>query len=135
VAVSPGFRDYVLEQLGASVRVTWRPMFGGVGLYGDGAFFGVVDDDVLFFRVDDETRPRYETKGSRPFAPMADEQPMRGYYEVPGDVIDDRELLAEWARGAVRVAREKGKKGKKGKKGRNAKNTKNTKRLKRRKRA
>lgn len=121
--VSPAFREFVLEQLRDGPPVTWRAMFGGVGLFSGGAFFGVVDDDVLFFRVDDETRPRYEAKGSRPFAPMVDEQPMRGYYEIPGDVIDDRELLVDWAREAVRVASsaklglKEGKKGKKGKKG------------------
>lgn len=29
-----------------------------------------VDDDVLYFKVDDETRPRYERRRMRPFDPM-----------------------------------------------------------------
>jgi len=87
-------------------------MFGGVGLYAGGAFFGVIDDDQLFFRVDDDSRPAYRARGAKPFAPMANEKPMMGYFEVPAEVLDDRETLGEWARGAVMVAmRTKGSKG------------------------
>lgn len=103
--VSDAFLQYVLEQLTGLGRITWRRMFGGVGLYHGGAFFGVMDDDVLFFKVDDATRPGYEAMGAEPFAPIPGQQPMRGYYEVPADVFDDRDQLVEWAERAVAVAR------------------------------
>lgn len=105
MAVSDPFRDYVVEQLAGLGTVTVRRMFGGAGLYWEGTFFGVLDDDVMYFRVSDETRPKYEAKGSGPFAPMPNEAPMRGYYEVPADVIDDRDALVAWAREAVLAAR------------------------------
>jgi TfoX/Sxy family transcriptional regulator of competence genes len=38
-------------------------MFGGVGLYSGTSFFGVVDNDTLFFKVDDATRPKYRNAG------------------------------------------------------------------------
>jgi DNA transformation protein len=79
-------------------------MFGGVGLYARGTFFAVIDDDRVFFRVDDATRPRYEARGSGPFAPMPGEAPMRGYYEVPAGILDDRDELADWARESIGVA-------------------------------
>ena len=104
MSVSDGFRDYVLEQLAGVGPVTPRRMFGGVGLYSWGVFFGMIDDDRVYLRVDDATRPRYEARGSGPFAPMVNEAPMRGYYEVPADLLDDREELAAWARESVGVA-------------------------------
>ena len=103
--VSDAFLQYVVEQLAGLSPVSWRRMFGGVGLYSRAAFFAVIDDDVLYFRVGDDTRPEYEVRGSRPFAPIPGQKPMRGYYEVPADVLEDREQLGEWAQRAVAVAR------------------------------
>ncbi len=104
MSVSDGFRDYVVDQLAGVGPVTARRMFGGVGLYAKGAFFAVLDDDRAYLRVDDATRARYEAKGSGPFAPMPDAAPMRGYYEVPGDVLDDRDALSAWAEESIAVA-------------------------------
>ncbi len=50
-------------------RVSGRSMFGGVGLYRDGVFFGLTADERLFFRVNDETRPAYESAGMKCFQP------------------------------------------------------------------
>jgi DNA transformation protein len=110
--LSNGFLEYVREQLAGLGPVTVRRMFGGAGLYHRGLFFAVMDDDQLFFKVNDRTRPAYQAKGSGPFAPMPNEAPMRAYYEVPSDVLDDRALLVEWARLAVGVARSARRKGK-----------------------
>ncbi len=105
--VSPGFRTYVLEQLSALGPVAARAMFGGLGLYHEGYFFGLVDDDVLYLKVDDDTRGDYERAGMGPFRPSAGEGPTMGYYEVPAEVLEDRTALGEWAAKAVDVARRK----------------------------
>lgn len=102
MAVSPDFRAFVEDQLGRVVSVRSRPMFGGLGLYSGDRFFGVVDDDVLYFKVDDDTRPRYRRRGMRPFEPMG--TPMNGYWQVPAGVIEDAEELESWAREAIEVA-------------------------------
>ena len=105
MAVSPSFKTFVLEQLDAPREVTSRAMFGGLGIYWDGVFFALVDDDTLFFKVDDATRPAFEAAGSKAFDPYKNGELSRGYYEVPGDVLEDRERLAEWRQQAVAVAR------------------------------
>lgn len=103
--VSNDYRDFVLEQLAAAGRVAPRAMFGGVGLYLDGLFFALIDDDTLYFKADDSTRKRYEAAGSRPFCPdpSRPEQVM-GYWQVPAEVLEDRDALVAWAREAVGVA-------------------------------
>lgn len=105
MAVSADFRDFVLEQLAGAGRITPRAMFGGVGLYLDGVFFALIDDDTLYFKTDDAHRARYEKAGSRPFCPYPDrpDQSM-GYWQVPADVLEDAEELAAWARDAMAAA-------------------------------
>ena len=44
MTVGAAFLQYVLEQLARTGRVTSRRMFGGVGLYCDTVFFGLIDD-------------------------------------------------------------------------------------------
>lgn len=105
MAVSPSFKSFVVEQLGGERLIQARSMFGGIGLRMGELFFGLIDDDTLYFKVDDTTRPGYERLGSRAFDPFKNGQVMRGYYEVPGEVVDERDLLVEWRDGAVGVAR------------------------------
>jgi DNA transformation protein and related proteins len=107
MSVSASFRDYVLEQLSALGRVSSRRMFGGVGLYCDGQFFGLIDDDVLYLKVDDRNRGEYLARGMEPFRPYRD-RPERSmsYYQAPVDVMEDAALLANWARDSLRAARE-----------------------------
>jgi DNA transformation protein len=103
--VSADYRDFILEQLAGAGRVTPRAMFGGVGLYLDGLFFALIDDDTLYFKADEASRRRYEAAGSRAFCPdpSRPEQAM-GYWQVPADVLEDPEALVEWAREAQGVA-------------------------------
>jgi DNA transformation protein len=103
--VSPHFRDFVLEQLASAGQVTPRPMFGGVGLYLDGHFFALIDDDTLYFKASEATRARYEKAGSRPFCPYPGEpDKAMGYWEVPAEVLEDAGEAAAWAREALAVA-------------------------------
>jgi len=104
VSVSASFKAYVLGQLADPKRVKARPMFGGVGLYWDGTFFAVIDDDTVFFKVDARTRPDFEAAGSGPFDPFKNGKPMRGYYELPPEILEDREALVTWRTAAVAVA-------------------------------
>ncbi|MBM4218368.1 MAG: TfoX/Sxy family protein [Gammaproteobacteria bacterium] len=105
MAVSDDFRDFVLEQLAPAGRVTPRAMFGGVGLYLDGLFFALIDDDTLYFKTGDSNRARYERAGSKPFCPFPDRpEQVMAYWQVPADVLEDPEELAAWAREALAVA-------------------------------
>jgi DNA transformation protein len=107
MAVSAEFRAFVEDQIGRVAPVRSRRMFGGVGLYSGDRFFGIVDDDVLYFKVDDQTRPRYAKRRMRPFNPMG--TPMNGYWQVPADVLEDADELRAWVDEAIGVAGRSGK--------------------------
>lgn len=105
MAVSPSYKAFALEQLSAVAPVTSRAMFGGVGVYAEGLFFALMDDDRLYFKVDDASRRRYQDAGMGPFDPFKNgEQVMNGYFEVPGEVLEDEERLPDWMREALAVA-------------------------------
>jgi DNA transformation protein len=102
--VTDGFRAFVLEQLADVESVRARAMFGGVGLYADDVFFGIMAADTLYLKVDDSNRALYEAVGMTAFKPYSDKPMTMPYYQVPVDVIEDRAELAVWARASVRVA-------------------------------
>ncbi|HSE28005.1 MAG TPA: TfoX/Sxy family protein [Gemmatimonadales bacterium] len=105
MSVSPGFRDLVLEQLGrVAPAVTGRAMFGGVGIYSDGRIFALVDDDILYLKADDLTRPDFEAEGMGPFRPFGPDGEVMQYWRLPDGVLEDTELLAPWVEKAVAVA-------------------------------
>ncbi len=104
--VSPSFRDFVAEQFAASVpSLRHRAMFGGVGLYAGDLFFALIDDDLVYLKVDAENRGDFEAAGKGPFMPFGPGGEVMQYYELPGEVLEDREELARWAARAIEVAR------------------------------
>ena len=105
MSVSPSFRGFVLEQLGRVLpAVRGRGMFGGVGIYSGDRFFALVDDDVLYFKVDESSRGEFEQRGMGPFRPGGPNGEIMQYYEVPADVLEDAEALRTWAARALAAA-------------------------------
>ena len=103
--VSPEYREFVLEQLGRVTEVTSRSMFGGVGIYADGFFFALMDDDTLYLKVDDSNRGDFEAAGTGPFNPIGDPAQVMQYYELPAELLEDPDRLRPWVEKAVDVAR------------------------------
>lgn len=106
MAVSENYRAFILEQLARVVpEIRGRGMFGGVGVYSATTFFALMDNDVLYFKVDDHTRPDFEKLRMPPFRPFGEGGEAMQYYEVPADVIEDLDALRVWADKALAVAR------------------------------
>jgi len=104
MAVSPGFIDFVVEQLEGCGPIVTKRMFGGVGIYSGDTFFAIIDNDILYLKVDDTTRKGFEREGCRPFRPYGDERETMQYYNVPVSVLEDADQLAAWGRKAIAVA-------------------------------
>ena len=106
MTVSPSFRTFILDQLGRGVHgLRARGMFGGVGIYGGEFFFALIADDTLYFKVDDSNRPDFLARGMGPFQPYGEDGEVMQYYRVPEDLLEDPEVLGQWAQKAIAVAR------------------------------
>lgn len=108
MAVTPSYLAYVVEQLGRILsEVRSRRMFGEVGLYSGDTFFALLADDVLYFKVDDASRPDFEARGMPPFRPYGEGGASMQYYQLPEEVFEDPEVLRSWAERAIGIARRK----------------------------
>lgn len=104
VPITPGFVDFVVEQLEACGAISTRRMFGGVGIYSADIFFALIDNDVLFLKVDDSNRADLTRAGGGPFRPYGDDRESMQYCSVPVSVLEDAEALTAWGRKSIAVA-------------------------------
>ncbi len=98
------FKDFVLDQLTELDGLSCRAMFGGYGLYRGRKFFGIIHRGRLYLKVSPETVTRFIRHGMGPFRPNGT-QTLTTYYEVPVDVLENAQQLAEWAGAACALAR------------------------------
>jgi DNA transformation protein and related proteins len=110
MAVSPGYKEYILDLLAGVDGVFARAMFGGVGLYVDDTMFGLITStDRFYFRVDEINQPDFEAADSEQFIPFEDDpkknQMRMPYFEVPVDILEDEEELTRWSKNAWEAAR------------------------------
>ena len=106
--VTRNYLVYVLDQLSSLGDVSSRRMFGAVGLYHGDRFFALIDNDTLYFKVDDSNRADYLSRGMNAFRPFPDKPDMSmSYFEVPADALEDAQELAVWARKSIAVAAKK----------------------------
>lgn len=110
--------DYLMNRLAPLGAPSYRFMFGGYAIYVDGLMIGIVADDVLMLRADDENRPDYEARGIGPFQPYPEKgMSTMPYFSVPDDVLEDQDELVRWAERSreaalrAQVEKEKGKRG------------------------
>ncbi len=82
-------------------------MFGGVGIYSGDLFFALIDNDTLYFKVDDSNRPDFTSRKMEPFRPYGEDGETMSYYEVPADLLEDPDTLRAWAEKAIAVAARK----------------------------
>jgi DNA transformation protein len=80
-------------------EIRTKKMFSGYGVFEEDKMFALIDSSGrIFFKVDDTNRARFEEAGSEKHARMP-------YFSVPGEVLDDDELLVEWARLSIRISK------------------------------
>lgn len=103
--MSREYCDYILDQLAPMRGVTAKKMFGGFGLFRSGLMFGIIIDDVLYFKAGDSNRADYEAAKSEPFTYQAKGKRVSLFYwTVPAEALDDETTLVEWAAKACEAA-------------------------------
>jgi len=113
MSASAEFIAYLTELLEPLGPVAARRMFGGAGLFLDGLMFGLIAEDVLYLKVDDENHGAFEEAGMEPFRyQKKDRLVALSYFEVPPEALEDGDELCHWSRDAWAAERRAdGKKG------------------------
>src|SRR5689334_1144658 len=95
------FKDFVMDQLKGLPELRARAMFGGHGVYQGENFFGILMAGRLYFKTDEHTRGAYLERGMEPFIYEKARRTMTmNYFEVPPQVLEDREEFVRWAKQA-----------------------------------
>lgn len=101
--VNESLLSFVKDQLSTFGEVETKKMFGGVSFYKNGLMFGLLGHDVFHLKADDINRPDYEAKGMTAFLASAGKKGLP-YYQVPAEVLEDRDELKKWAAKAYEAA-------------------------------
>ncbi|MBY0422810.1 MAG: TfoX/Sxy family protein [Parvularculaceae bacterium] len=107
MALGRDFFDFAAERLSPLGEIRIRKMFGGAGVYCDGLFFALLDDDLLYLKTDDLNRAAFEAAGLAPFIFRPKDGPpvAMSYYGAPETVWDDEDDMRRWAGLALDAAR------------------------------
>ena len=80
-------------------------MFGGHGIYRDNLMFGIVADEILYFKVDDINREDYIERKLEPFSYQKQGRLLTiSYYQAPEEVFEDLDEMCIWAEKAYSAA-------------------------------
>lgn len=106
MSASDGFVELLKDVLRGLGPVAVGRMFGGAGVYADGVMFGLIADDTLYLKADDETKRDFEAEGLEPFIYEGRGRKVAmSYWRIPERILDDPDEMVAWARGALGVAR------------------------------
>src|SRR3981081_21018 len=110
MVASDSFAEFLREHLAPLGHITTRRMFGKTGVFCDGLMFGMVTDNMLYFRVDDHNSDAFQEAKS--FPPLSYEK--KGltidlaFWRAPERLFDEPDELVAWAQAALAAARRGG---------------------------
>src|SRR5712672_609715 len=107
MVASETYAEFLREQFAPLGHVTLRRMFGKSGVFCDGVMLGMVTENTLFFRVDDQNRETF--REAEAFPPL--NYAKKGgtidlaFWRVPERLFDEPDELVTWAQAALAAAR------------------------------
>ncbi|MBA3051436.1 TfoX/Sxy family protein [Brevundimonas sp.] len=118
MAYDPDFGEWVREHFAGLGPMRIKPMFGAAAVYADDLIWALLDDGVVWLKVDEENEPALRAAGSRQFTyPTKDGQVMgMAYWSLPETAADDPDEALGWARASIAAAVRKAAKKRKPKK-------------------
>ena len=107
MVASESFAGFLRDQLAPIGRISMRRMFGKTGVFCDGVMLGMVRDNTLYFRVDDDNRAVFKEAKSFPSLNYRKKGGAidLSFWRAPERLFDDPDELVTWARAALAAAR------------------------------
>jgi len=110
MAESPATLAFAVELFSGMGLVEARRMFGGAGLYARDVMFGLIDDDVIYLKVDGALKAELAAIGSRPWVYTQTKGPKAGvpqetsYWSLPEAALDDPDEACTWGARSLAAA-------------------------------
>ncbi len=99
------FTDYLHEAFAEFGPINIRRMFGGHGVFHDQLMIGLVADNILYLKVDEQSKPLFVDRDLEPF--MYGKKSKRiamSYHQAPEEALEDPGVMREWAEYAYEAA-------------------------------
>ena len=106
MVASDTYAEFLQELLAPLGRLTMRRMFGKTGVFCDRVMLGMVTENTLYFRVDDQNRVMFAEAASFPplnYAKKGETIDL-AFWRVPERLFDEPDELVSWARAALAAA-------------------------------
>jgi len=110
MAESPATLAFAVELFSGMGLVEARRMFGGAGVYTRGVMFGLIDDEVIYLKVDETLKADLVALGARPWIYTLSKGPKAGlpqetsYWSLPESALDDPDEACAWGQRALAIA-------------------------------
>jgi DNA transformation protein len=103
MSASPEFIEYVRELLSPLSELKDAKFFGGHAFKFRSKQFAMIMGNTLYFCVNENTRPKYESLGMEPFSysKKGGLVKVRKYFRVPEELFENSDELLQWAREAI----------------------------------
>ena len=99
------FVTYAIELMQSLGPVRAKSMFGGYGIYLDGLMFGLIADNTLYLKTDNESVNAFKEKELEAFSYHKKGKELKmSYYQAPEDALEDSEEMNDWANKAYAAA-------------------------------
>ena len=100
-----GFQDLLAELFDQIDGVSFRKMFGGIGIFRQGIMFALVDDETLYLRADETSSIDFKAESCGPFVYDGKNRPhIMPYWRLPERLYDEPDDFRRWALNAFAVA-------------------------------
>ena len=91
------FVYHVVELLQALGPVNSKRMFGGYGVFLDGLMFGLIANNELYFKADEDSRRDFVELGLQPFTYTSQgTEKALSYYQAPEETLESMEEMTVW---------------------------------------
>ena len=106
MAVSDELVDLIKDHLTGFGSTLFKRMFGGVGLFSQGLMFGLIVDDILYFKKDAGNAQMFDDEGLGSFGyeSKTGKRTIMSYCKAPERVLDDPDEMVDWAQSAMAAA-------------------------------
>lgn len=105
MAVSENYLQFIQDQLNDFDSITYKKMFGGIGVFYNGKMFALINSkDVFHLKADESNRQQYEEQGMEPMGSKGNGKGGMPYFQVPVEILEDKTELKTWVQQSINIA-------------------------------
>ncbi|MFV0320873.1 MAG: TfoX/Sxy family protein [Alphaproteobacteria bacterium] len=100
------FNDFIEEMLQDWYPIHIKRMFGSFGVFRDGRMFAIIDDDMLYFKANENTKHIFENINCPQFTYMKKDNKKTNlnYFKAPDECYDSTDVMEYYANIAWQAA-------------------------------